>query len=174
MRRILATALLCSLGALGVPEPARAVLPDDLAVGTRVDLEGTLSGPGEVVATEVKLKRGAHDEIQGGIDSVDVAGRSLRVAGVEVALDAGAVVTDEDGREIDLAKVRPGEEAEAEGRFENGVLRAESLEVKPRDEDEAREVEIEGPISEVDSARNAFRVMGLRVLVTPHTRVLLD
>jgi hypothetical protein len=170
-KRILAIGWLAA-GAAGA---AQAVLPDDLVVGTRVDLEGTRSGA-EVAADHVELlrPRAGSDRIEGAIEQVDAAARSLLVAGVRVVLGPGAVVRDGDGREIGLEGMGPGQEAEVAGRFENGALRATSLEVDELEGDEARQVEIEGAVAELDPAGNAFRVLGLRVQITPRTKVRLD
>ena len=173
MKRIL---VMVGAGMLGVSGPAHAVLPEDVAVGTRVEVEGTLTAPFELTATEVEVKRTNKPkaEIEGRVDSIDVPGRSLVVAGVKVQLLPDAEVRAKDERKIEFSKVQAGQKAEAEGTFENGVLRAKTVEAKELDEDEARKVEIEGTITELDAARTSFRVMGYRILVTPRTKVVLQ
>jgi hypothetical protein len=170
MRRLLVSVF---AGAIGFSGQAHAVLPEDVAVGIRVELEGTLSGPAEVTATEIELKRTpkVKFELEGRIDSVDVPGRSLVVAGSKVQVEPGAEIRDKDDLKLDFAKVREGQKIEAEGRYENGVLHATALETDDLDDDAVRKVEIEGPITEVDSAKGSFRVMGYRILVTPRTKV---
>jgi hypothetical protein len=168
--------VIAAAGALGAVGPARALLPDDLAVGTRVSLEGTLGAPGEVTAKKVKLlrARSAPDEIEGAIERVDAATRSLVVGGVRVELEPEATATEGSGAPIDLARVRPGQEAEAAGRFEAGRLRASSLEVNDLEPGDARRLELGGAISAADPAGDSFAVLGLRVRVTPRTWVGLD
>jgi hypothetical protein len=168
MKRIL---VLASVGLLG--GPAGAVLPDDIAIGTHVEVEGTLSRPGEVMATDVELKRGgAKNEIEGPIDSVDTAGRSLVIGGVRVALEPSAEILGDHDVAIDFAAVAPGMKAEAQGRFENGTLRAGVLNTDDLEPDDARELEVEGVVTKVDAAAGTFEVMGLRILVTPRTKVV--
>jgi hypothetical protein len=164
------------LGGLAAAGPATAVLPEDLDAGTRVSVDGDRSGPGEVIADEVKLRRAVAglDEIEGAIESVDAAGHRLVVAGVPVALEPGASLRDASGAPLDLAKVRAGLAADAEGRFENGVLRANALEVQELAADDEEDVEIDGVITEVDRAGSSFRVLGIRVRVTPGTKLRLD
>lgn len=164
------------LGWLVGAGPAAAVLPEDLAAGTRVSLEGKLGGPGEVIADEIKLLRAVagQDEVEGAIGSVDAAGRRLVVGGVPVALQPEATLRDGSGAPLELSRVRAGQEAEVEGRFEGGVLRASALEVDELGEEEEREVEIDGVISEADPAGSSFRVLGLRVQLTPRTKLRLD
>jgi uncharacterized protein YjiK len=152
-----------------------ALLPDDVAVGTRVEVDGRLTESGDVLARQVEVKRAgaAPDEIEGVIDSVDAARRRLVVAGVAIALDPSASLTSDDGVAVDFDEVRAGRRAEIEGRFESGALRAHALEVeapKPRE----REVELNGVISEVEPARAAFRALGLRIHVRSDTEVRLD
>jgi hypothetical protein len=155
---------------------SQAVLPDDLAEGARVEVDGTLSESGEVVAVEIEIKRtpAGTDDLEARVDAVDAAERTLKIAGVAVVLESDAEVTDDDGAPLQLENVRPGQQAEVEGRFEDGVFRASAMEVEDLDADEATQVEIEGTISELDSARSTIRVLGLVVRVTPHTEVELD
>jgi len=153
-----------------------AVLPDDLVEGARVEVEGTLSESGAVVAVEIDIKRtpAGTDNLEGRIDSLNVSERSLKVAGVAVVLVADVEITGDDGEPLPLESVRVGQEAEVEGRFEDGVFRANSLEVEDLESEEAAEVEFEGTISELDSTRNTIRVLGLVVRVKPDTEVGLD
>lgn len=171
----LASTLAGLFGLAGLAAPAAAVLPDDVAVGTRVEVEGRLDDEGRVVAREVEVQRAPSgaDELEGRIDAVDAGSRRLRVAGVEVALEPGAVVTDDDGGALDLGDVRPGQVADLDGGFADGVFRARALEVEAMDPGEEQEVELTGAITEV-SPYDTFRVLGLTVRVPPGTKVELD
>ena len=170
MKRIL---VLASVILLGSPGPANAALPDDIAVGAHVEVEGTLTGPAEVTAKEVQLKRGgSKNEVEGAIDSVDPASRSLVIAGVKVALEPSADLRGDHDVPIDFSALSPGLAAEAQGRFENGVLRANALNTDELDPDETRDVEVEGIVTSVDAAAGSFQVMGLRILLTPRTKVV--
>jgi hypothetical protein len=173
MKRLLVIAAAGVVGAVG---PARAVLPDDLAAGTRVSLEGTLSASGEVVADKVKLLRApaGRDEIEGAIEQVDAAARSLVVGGVRIELRPDTAVKDGSGTPIDFSGVRPGQAAEAAGSFEGGRLLASSLEVDELEDGEARRLEVDGAISAADPMGDSFQVLGLRVRVAPRTWVGLD
>jgi len=152
---------------------AGATLPEDVAVGTRVEVEGTRAGAGDVMAKRVSLRRAARgaDEVEAAVDSIDAASRSLVVGGVRAVVDPGAEIRDGDELTTDLARVRAGTEVEAEGRFEGGVLRVRSLETSELDEDEVHAVELEGTITEVDPGGGSFRVLGLKVVVGPQTRL---
>jgi Domain of unknown function (DUF5666) len=164
--------VLASAGALVAP-PAWAALPEDIAVGTRVEIEGARSGPGEVTARRIALRHAAQgpDEIEAAVDAVDAAARRLVVGGVPVEVLPDAQIQDGGELTTDLGRVRPGVEVEADGRFENGVLRASSLETSELDAEEVHAVEIEGAISDVDPASGSFRVLGQRVVVTPRTKL---
>jgi hypothetical protein len=163
-------------GPVGLAASAGAVLPDDVAVGTRAEVEGLLDAEGRIVAREVDLERAPRgaDELEGRIETVDVAGRRLRVAGVEVALEGGTLVTDDDGGALELGDVHAGQSADLKGTFADGVFRARELEVEPLEPDESGDVELKGTISEVDSAYDTFRLLGLTVRVTSETEVELD
>jgi hypothetical protein len=160
----------------GISAPAGAVLPDDIAVGTRAEVEGRLDGEGRVLAREVELDRAPTgvDELEGRIDAVDASGRRLRVAGVEVALEEAALVTDDDGGALALGDVRVGHKADLKGAFADGVFRARELEVEPPQPGEEDEVELKGTIAEANSAFDVFRLLGLTVKVTSETEVELD
>ena len=164
--------ILTSAGALA-SAPAWATLPEDIAVGTRVKVEGARSGPGEVTAKRIALRRAPQgtDEIEAAVDSVDATARRLVVGGVPVELLPGAQIQDKEEVTTDVGRLRPGVEVEAGGRFESGVLRASSLETSERGEETVRAVEIEGAISDVDATAGSFRVLGQRVTVTPRTKL---
>jgi hypothetical protein len=167
--------LLAWVAGAALAYPAHAQMSDDVAVGVRAEAEGRRSG-GVIVATEVEVKRtkAGTDQAEGAIESVDAAARSLRVAGLAVALDAGASVSSDDGRPLELGQLEPGARAKAEGSFRDGLLHARSLEVAEAKPDEAEEVELEGIITHVDRTQSTFQMLGVTVRVTPQTEVQLD
>ncbi len=175
-RRFARGGLLAWVAGAALAYPATAQMSDDVAVGARAEAEGRLAGSAVIVATEVEVKRAKAglDQAEGPIESVDPAERSLRVAGVTVALDPGATVSGDDGRPLDLAGLAPGARAKAEGPFRDGVLHARSVEVEKVKPDEAEEVEFEGIITHVDRMQSTFQMLGLTVRVTPQTEVQLD
>lgn len=154
---------------------ARAQMPDDIAAGVRVEIEGRAGSNGSLVAREVEIKRAksGDDEVQGAIETVDPQKRSLRVGGIRIALEPDAVLSDGEDRALPLDQMKPGQHASAEGRFADGVLRALSLEVEEGKADEAGDVELEGTVSDVDRAQGTFRLLGVTVKVTPQTKVEL-
>jgi hypothetical protein len=150
-------------------------MPDDIAAGVRVEIEGRAGSGGSLVAREVEIKRAksGDDEVEGAIEAVDAQQRSLRVGGIRVALAPDAVLSDGAERALVLDQVKPGQHASAEGRFADGVLRAASLEVEEGEDGEAGDVELEGTVGEVDRAQGTFRLLGVTVKVTPQTKVEL-
>ncbi len=95
------------------------------------------------------------------------------IAGIKVVLAPEAEISKKGGGDLELSAFAAGGRAEAEGRFENGVLHAESLKLRDSDPDETRDVDLEGKVGAVDAARGSFRMFGLLVLTGPQTKFVL-
>lgn len=156
--------------------PVAAQMPEDISPGVYAELEGVEDAGGVIVASEVELRHtsGSSDQVQGTIASVDRARREVTVAGVRIQLLADAHLMGDSGDPMAFASVVSGARVDARGRFDGGVLRARSLELRSGSDDREREVGLEGRISRVDRAEGTFRLLGATVRVTPDTSVELD
>lgn len=168
-------AVLGIVAGAAIASAARAQLPEDVTAGVRAEVEGSVAA-GSLVARELEIKRAktGDDQVEGALEAVDPGQRSLRVAGVRVALDPAATVSDDGGRSLELGQLEPGQHASVDGRFADGVLRARSVELSETKAEEAEDVELEGTVADVDRAQGTFRLLGVTVRVTPRTEVEID
>ncbi|MCX6340538.1 MAG: DUF5666 domain-containing protein [Candidatus Aureabacteria bacterium] len=87
----------------------------DLKVGDSVDVDGTLTGAGEMTAREIDQEHAVVDQIEGRLASRDNAARTLTVSGVTVKVPATALVEDTHDRPITLEGLTPGSRIDCEG-----------------------------------------------------------
>ncbi len=168
LARILAVALLATL-------PASAQLPDDLEVGTYVEVKGAMRSGGGVAAKKVEVQAiaDALDRVRGPVQSVAPEQRTLVVAGVHLRLEAGARLTDAAGQVLEISALQPGARVDARGHYAGGEFVARSLTLAGG-VPSRRRVKLEGTIDAVDAEMDAFRLLGVGVRVTPETWVELD
>lgn len=140
---------------------------ESLANGSFIEAKGTLRIAGdELDADEIELETqglgsGSIDdaEIEGFVSNF-ISNGSFEVSGTPV--DASAAVFDPPGFVL-----TNGARVEVEGRLENGVLLADTVE----DEDEAEDVKIEAAISSVDLAGRTIVVLGVTISADGETRI---
>ena len=136
-----------------------------LSVGQHV----TVKAQGDA-ATEIDIEK----EVRGVIESVDVAGSSLMIAGQKVTVSAGTRIelsrqeSDAATPAHTLADLKAGSFAEVTGtRGVDGVLAASSIEVRSSDErheqGEDDQSELHGVISDLDTAAKTFTALGTAV-----------
>ena len=140
---------------------------ESLANGDFIEAKGTLRiAGGELDADEIELEiqglgSGSIDdaEIEGFVSNF-VSNGSFEVSGTLV--DASAAVFDPPGFVL-----TNGARVEVEGRLENGVLIADSVE----DEDEAEDVKIKAAVSSVDLLLPTIEVLGVTISADGKTRI---
>ena len=145
------------------------VTRESLANGDFIEAKGTLRIAGNVldvdeIESEIQgLGSGSFDnaEIEGFVSNF-VSNGSFEVSGTLV--DASAAVFDPPGFDLTITN---GARVEVEGRLENGVLIADSVE----DEDEAEDVKIEAEVSSVDLAGQTIMVLGVTISADGETRI---
>ncbi len=153
----------------------RGVARDALAVNQLLRISGWRQQDGTVLASLVQslgtFTEGGEVEVKGVIRALDTVARRFFI---------GDMAVDYSGAEIEMrgdrSTLRAGDEGvfvEVEGRFRDGVLRAEEIE---EEDDDNRfgaragdDVEIEGLISSVDAAARTFVVYGVTVRITNRT-----
>lgn len=144
------------------------LLENSLADGLFVKVEGG-SINGVLVAEEIE-GRESDAELDGRIESIDLANESMIVSGVRVQLTGNTLIDDddqgEDGRHSraqDLQSLQVGDYLEIEGRqrsAEGGLLEAISIEREVSDEDD--DFELEARVSAIGA--DTVTIMNLEVL----------
>jgi hypothetical protein len=170
--------LLVAVSMAGVCElaatPSRAAFPDEVQIGTRVEVNGQLRGPRAMVAhlIEIDTRPGGEDGLGGVIDSVDANAKTLTVLGIKIATSSETALAGESREPIEFADFKRGQWVSVDGTLgEGGVLAASEVRIKPPKQQGPREPKLEGRVSEVDRTGNHFTLLGAKVAVTPQTVV---
>lgn len=135
----------------------------DIAMNARIEVRGTLDANKVLVADLVEIDHVAVIALEATVEAVDPNGNTLRVLGVDIAVDAGTRFEDKSSAHIQmftLKDVSVGDNVLVRG-FESpaasGKLLARRLErVAP-----GTEVEVRGPFSA--SSEPQFRILGVAV-----------
>ena len=156
--------------------PTLAALPDDVRVGTRVEVKGRLVGPRALVAEVVEIDTrpgGDHDDELGGvIESVDAPAKALTAAGIRIATSDGTVFEGESRQPVVFGDFKRGQWISVDGQLgEDGILRASEVRIKTAKPERIGQTKLEGRVQRVDAARNTFTLLGTTVTVTPQTQI---
>ena len=136
-----------------------------LVVGDAVEVSGEVTGDGVMIASFVGLEDDAVEavEITGRLGALNASTQRFRVQSLEIDY-AGATITPEGGALANGALV------EVLGTVASGVLTATEVEIEDvpgnRVDDDLEadtEVEIDGPVAELDAEAGTFRVRGFAV-----------
>lgn len=167
----LSTAWVCGLAAT----PSRAAFPDELQVGTRVEVKGRLIGPRTMAADliEIDTRPGGEDGLGGVIDSVDANAKTLTVLGIKIATSSETALAGESREPIEFADFKRGQWVSVDGTLgEDGAVKASEVRIKPPNPQGSRQPKLEGRVSQVDGTRNRFTLLGATVAVTAQTQVV--
>jgi hypothetical protein len=131
----------------------------DLARDVRVEVDGTLSAGGTLVADEVEFKPDEDTEFEAFVDSVDPVAGTVTVLGVEIATAPGTRYEDkrDDDDFFSLGRIRTGDFLEIDAYLADGRLTASQIE---RDEAEDT-VRVKGLAADVN--RPELTVAGVLV-----------
>lgn len=132
----------------------------DFAVGNYVEVSGARQESGAILATRVERKRLRAGqpgytgiELYGDIAALDSTARSFTIGSLVIDYAAASV-------EGTLAN---GTRVEVNGTLNAGVLVASRVEVKRNEGNRGSEVEIEGPVADLDTTARTFTALGFRV-----------
>lgn len=132
----------------------------DFAVGNYVEVSGARQESGTILATRVERKRLRAGqpgytgiELYGDIAALDSTARSFTIGSLVIDYAAASV-------EGTLAN---GTRVEVNGTLNAGVLVASRVEVKRNEGNRGSEVEIEGPVADLDTTARSFTALGFRV-----------
>lgn len=123
-----------------------------------VDVEGRVDADGRLLVARMQVIPRADIDIEARIDGVDVAAGTIQLLGIEVFIDARTRFEEDDGLQLELADLRPGDGVEIAGYYREGRFTA----VRVARDDDDDEVEIEGPA--MDLAQPEFRIGGIRIV----------
>ncbi|MEZ5551988.1 MAG: DUF5666 domain-containing protein [Pseudomonadales bacterium] len=140
--------------------------PADLAVGTKVEVEGDF-GQNGLTADKVKFKKNSA-RAAGLVNSVDVAGENVIVMGVSV--DLGDVVDFEDDRDdqspFTIADLAANDFLEVRGVQSGDVIRAVRVERDDSDDDS----ELRGTVQAFDATARTVTLFGRVIITNSSTR----
>lgn len=87
----------------------------ELKAGDGVEVDGAFSGPGEMLAAKIEREVFEHDQIDGKLDKVDSAARTLLISGVTVNVAKDARIEGKDDKVISLQDLAAGHSIECKG-----------------------------------------------------------
>ena len=145
---------------------------EELKVGQRLKVKGTPGSDGgtfsalEIAAKEQKDQA----EIEGLVQNVDCAGRTLRVVNMDFAVPPGTVIKDVSKREIDLENLSEGDVVKVKGQYGTSFITAK---VKMKESMGFHIEELQGNIDSIDAAAHTIEMVGMKVIVTEKTSIEL-
>jgi Domain of unknown function (DUF5666) len=154
--------------------PTLAALPDDVQVGTRVEVKGRLVGPRALVAelVEIDTRPGGDDGLGGVIESVDAPAKALTAAGIRIVTSDGTVLEGESRQPVVFGDFKRGQWISVDGELgEDGSLKASEVHIKTAKPERTGQTKLEGRVQRMDTARNTFTLLGTTVTVTPRTQI---
>lgn len=151
----------------------------DLEIGIRVEAEGALDEGGVLVATELELKRAVDTELEGAIEAIDAAGRTLVVLGISVAITDTTQFEDgsaEGLRRFGFGDLDVGDFVDVRGALGEGRLLAQRVEREDGDDNDSApdtesddvDIELEGAVTTIDS--DGLELLGTRIRFADSTR----
>ena len=145
---------------------------EELKVGQRLKVKGTPgSEAGTFCALEVAAKEQKDQaEIEGVVQSVDYAGRTLRVVNMTFDIPQGTVIKDVSKREIDFENLSEGDVVKVKGRYNTNFL---TEKVKMKESMGFNIEELQGNIDSINADSHMIEMMGVKVIFSEKTSIEL-
>ena len=137
---------------------------DTMAVGQYIEVSGSRSGDGSVLASFIELEDSTEIELRGNISGLDDTAMTFAIGGLTI--DYSSVAT----LELDDAALANGMLVEVEGELEAGVLIASKVEQEDMHHDHDGEIKVYGAVSALDAAAGKMTVNGTSVVFNSSTR----
>ena len=163
-----------SLGLLSVTTTAQTSYEGgtaaDLGLNVKVEVEGTLSASGKLVATKIDVRRSAPVRMVASVDSVDIAANSFVALGVTVNVDALTRLEDQSSLHVlpfSLANLAAGDNVEVRGTESptgSGRLLATLVERTGAQQD----TELQGFVQSI--TRPLFAILGVQITTNTGTQ----
>jgi hypothetical protein len=144
--------------------------PDNVVVGTRLEVEGVISGSGVLQAVKVKFEDN-DVRIQANVDFIDVnaGGGTVTLLGIPATVTGGSALEDkrDDVSPFSLSNTLAGDYLEIRGFIgANGAFVATEL----RREDNDSKVEMRAPASQKDAVAGTVSLLGVTVNTSSSTQ----
>ena len=145
---------------------------EELKVGQRLKVKGTPgSDGGTFAALEIAAKEQKDQaEIEGLVQSVDSAGRTLRVVNMSFDIPAGTVIKDVSKMEIELGNIKEGDVVKVKGHYDPST-RFVTEKVKMKESMGFNIEELQGNIDAIDPDSHTIEMIGVKVIVTEKTSI---
>lgn len=140
--------------------------PTLLSVGTKVQVEGSMTEDGGITAAKIKFARNSA-RLHGQVEFVDMAASTLGILGVTVDLSQVQEFDDkrDDVERFGLSDILIGDFLEVRGNSAGDLVIAN--EVKRDDDDDSR---IRGPASDVDADAGSLSILGVTIATSTATQ----
>ena len=93
-----------------------------LAVGNYLEIEGTFTEAGEMVAVEIEKEIGGKEAIKGRAEKIDPANRAIVIGGVAVTAAPNARIEDDNDAPISVAEIPVGAYVDCEGSWSGPLM----------------------------------------------------
>ncbi len=141
---------------------------DDLALGVKVQIEGTADGNGPILAERVVLQETNAVRAEGNVSAVDVTAETIEVLGVTFSIRDNTEIEDDSaaGQEpFGLADFVIGDEVEMRGFIDGTAVVAVELEKKDLEE----RAELRGPVTAEDAGAETLAILGVAIATSSST-----
>lgn len=132
----------------------------DFTVGDYVEVSGAREESGAILATRIERKRLRVG--QPGYSGIELYGDIAGLDTVARTFSIGTLVVDYSGASLE-GTLANGIRVEVNGTLNGSTLTASRVEVKRVEGSRGAEVEVEGPVSDLDTATQTFTALGYRV-----------
>ncbi|MFK8016417.1 MAG: DUF5666 domain-containing protein [Gammaproteobacteria bacterium] len=145
----------------------------DLALGVRVEIDGSLDANGVLVATKVDFEDAednAQIEVEAPVEAVDAAASTVTVLGLTVFVDGSTLIKDDTDANLTpftLADLMVGDYVEIKAYFDTASANRLTAVLLERDDDDDGEVSIEGPASAI--AQPNLSIAGVAIATVGNT-----
>ncbi len=92
-----------------------------LAVGNYLEIEGSFTGAGEMIAVEIEKELGGKEVIKGRVEKIDPENNVILVGGITVTAAPNARIEDDDDGPISIEQIPVGAYVDCEGSW-SGAL----------------------------------------------------
>lgn len=140
----------------------------DLALGVRVEVEGSGTANGAILADKIEIEPESELELRAFAEAVDVANNNITLFGITIGVNSSTSFKDESDQQIQsfsLADISVGDYIEIKA-FDQGqgVIAAKVERKNPEDD-----LKLEGPVVAIDVVLFALDVLGVNVLTDQST-----
>ncbi len=141
---------------------------NDLALGVKVEVEGSVTQGGVLLAEKIEIEPESELEIEAVVEAIDAASNTITIAGVTVIVNASTSFKDESDQKIQafrLPNINVGDYLEIKA-FDQGQGVTATKIVRKNPENE---LQLEGEINSIDTVLFSLNVLGTNVVTDAFT-----